>query len=129
MDVPRHPPLLLRRAQSDPDDVRAGPVDPGGDLLLLLGRQGTERRRVGADDPKALEASCHAEGEKVGDPGAAAVIEMPIAGAGGYRRQLQPPIGAVEADHVPPTGQPRPPDQRSEKRRVGQEWVWKCRSL
>ena len=43
-DVSVHPAFLLGRAESDPHEIRLGRVDPGHDLVVLLGRQWPKRR-------------------------------------------------------------------------------------
>jgi hypothetical protein len=55
--VLRHPPLLFRRAEPYPDDIRARGVNHLDDSRVLAGGERTKRGRVGANDVKGGETS------------------------------------------------------------------------
>ena len=55
----RHPEILFRGSEPDPDHVRARGVDPGGRFASLVFRERTEGRDFGAADPQAGEPCEH----------------------------------------------------------------------
>ena len=83
----------------DPDDVRAGAVDLGGDRVLLLGvGELAERRRVAADDLQARVAQAQVERELDQRALVAAAVEVHAhAGRGGALAGPLHQVGPVDA--------------------------------
>ena len=116
-DVGIHPALLFRGAESNPDQVRRCGVDPGDDLVVLLRRQGSKRRRIGPHDPESRETGRQPSDELIRDPLAAAIEEARPALLGGAGAQREHQVRSVYAGHPPGARTVSRPDHRHAVRR------------
>src|SRR3954454_11198406 len=108
-----HPLLLLRHADPDPHDVRAGAVDLVRDRVELGVVEVAERRRAAADDPEAGELPAEVQREL--DQGALvapAVEEDPSALLCRALAVAQHEVGAVDAVGQRAAERAQRPDER-----------------
>src|ERR1700687_1447115 len=73
-----HPTLLLRRAQSNPDNVRVRAFDGMDDFAILLQRQRTKRRTVCSHNYGAGEPGEKSRSQVLRNTGRATVKEVPV---------------------------------------------------
>ena len=94
-----HESFLLRRAESDPEEIRSA----GGHLIdecgVLGGGQGAEGRREGADDADTRETLLEAGLQFLGDAGVAAVEEVGCPGILAPGEDPFHQVGSVDAAH------------------------------
>src|SRR3954447_603625 len=93
----KHELLLQRDAEADPDHVRLGGVELGGDRVGLLERELAERPGPGADDPQPGIAPRQRFAQRLERRLAAAIEEERLARAGGALARLLHQVGAVDA--------------------------------
>src|ERR1700687_6516148 len=73
-----HPTLLLRRAQSNPDNVRVRDFDGKNDFAILLQRQWTKRRTVRSGNYGAGEPGKKSRSQVLRNTGRATVKKVPV---------------------------------------------------
>src|SRR5271170_2561588 len=73
-----HPPLLFRRAETDPENIRSRIIDSLHNLFVFLGYQRPKRRRICAHTLKARNPIKKSYGKLFGHTESATVEEVPV---------------------------------------------------
>src|SRR5690606_27870849 len=109
--VRRHPAILLRGTETNPDDIRIGGIQPRVDLLLLVAGQRTEGRRVMADDPGPGEIPAELLPEPQQRVFRGSVEEVSISTLFGQAEERRHQIGAADAVRTAITVPAQQPDE------------------
>src|SRR5262245_15903514 len=115
--MPRHPIILLRRAQADPNDIRIRRINhfENGVFFPSIGR--TPWRRMYSRDFQFREALLKLAREQISDAGCTAVKEMTMTGGRAALAEGQHQIRPVDPTGVAESMKPIEPDERHAVRR------------
>src|SRR6185437_5654882 len=116
-DMVRHPPLLLRRSQSDPDDVRARCTDLVEDCLVLQAPCGAITRARRAAYLDAGYFSGERAFQLLRDALAAAIEIVAISACNPVMAKVSKQIRPIDSGDTGMPKKPAEPDQRHAVRR------------